>query len=345
MADTIQSLITGISRNKAAIVEKLNSMKMFPDGTDLNKVKLEDCAGIICNIYFHESDPNKPITVDMGEEFTIVEGYHKNCVIKGGPPDDVTKVYKLQEIGVSSPEPDATVAKVVTLVSDGDAANYYGMSKVTIQPLGKHYINASHADIALERDATQGDVSPDVLSGKVACGCHTDSDGTKTAKKVRGSMPNRGAVTGVVDVAHPTFDIEGGYHNGDGSVIADVEELTVDCPTDQSDRTEIKSKTGKFLSRVFVKPLHRKYADTTEASIHDSVTTDLTKHVLKDTKVYARLANGYSTPIDGAMPNNSGWEYTLNDNITSIEIPIGYHAGGKYVKFDDSVIIAALQAI
>lgn len=325
---TISSLITGISNNKATLVSKVKNMGLFTEA-EAKTAKLSDAVNKINGINIHDC---KNYTVDMGETYTIPAGYHPTgATITGGPPDDVSKVYTLQALTVASPEPNAS-SKTVTLTSDGDPNNYYGISQVTITPLGAKYIKTDQATIS----------AGDVLLNKVAYGKNSSGD----AVKITGTMPNRGAVSQILDATanNTSYTILAGYHNGNGEV-----KIVTDTVTFKPTKSVqvANAPTGKVFSAAACDPIPNQYVDVTDTNLTKGNYESGVKspQILSGYKAASKFSDGTYEIIEGSMANNGIIIESLDGvESTTFFIPAGYTGGGS-VTFDDSTIIAALQAI
>lgn len=82
-------------------------------------------------------------------------------------------------------------------------------------------------------DATA--LAAEILSGKTAY---------RSGDKITGTMPNRGAVTGVIDTVAGEYSIPQGYHDGSGKVGIDATEQTKLIPVNIRQGVEVLGITG-----------------------------------------------------------------------------------------------------
>ena len=77
---------------------------------------------------------------------------------------------------------------------------------------------------------------------------------TKTAyvngSKVTGTMPNRGAVTGVISTVAGQYSIQNGYHDGSGTVEIDSTEQAKIIPENIKAGVEILGQTGTYTGEA-----------------------------------------------------------------------------------------------
>ena len=175
------------------------------------------------------------------------------------------------------------------------------LSKVTVAAIPANYQDTTNVDAA----------AGDVLAGKMIV--------TSTGE-VEGTMPNRGAVSKVLDAttSNQSYTVPAGYHNGSGTVSIVLETKSA-TPTESSQT--IAPTTGKVLSQVTVNAIPAKYGDTTG---DDGVAAN----VLAGKKVHT-IVNGTATQITGSMTNNGAISATIDGlTTTSYSVPSGYTTGG-----------------
>ena len=332
MSDTtspISTLIKGISDSKVLIVNKAIEMGLVPE-ENRQTAKLGAVASLLNTIPVHDCED---LIVQVGDaDVEIADGYHKGCKIQVGTNEQIKHKYTLKEYTVNSPEPDASTSTIVSLATQGDASSgdYYGIKSVTINPLGKQYIKVEEK----VNDKSTITSSDKVLEGNVAYGRNSSGN----AQAFTGSMPNKTGYWGVIDTNTTNYklDIPAGYHNGNTNITALATDKTIDCPTDQTNPTEVTDLSGAFLSKVTIRPLPRSYANTSDAS-ENSADNVIANKVLADTTVYAKKKSGnqwYSEKISGAMTNQTGFSHSLDTRDQNYEkrIPEGYHDGTKSIK-------------
>lgn len=333
MSDTtspISTLIKGISDSKVLIVNKAIEMGLVPE-ENRQTAKLGAVAALLNTIPVHECED---LIVQVGDtDVEIADGYHKGCKIQVGTNDQIKHKYTLKGYTVNSPEPDASTPTIVSLSTQGDASSgdYYGISSVTINPLGKQYIKVE------EKVDDKGTItsSDKVLYGNVAYGRNSS---TGNAQAFTGSMPNKTGYWDVIDTNTSNYRvlIPEGYHNGQTNISALVTDKTIDCPTDQINPTDVTDSSGAFLSKVTIRPLPRSYANTSDAS-ENRADNVIANKVLKNTTVYAKRKSGdqwYSEKISGEMLDQTGFSYSIDtrDQNYQKKIPEGYHDGTKSIN-------------
>lgn len=121
---------------------------------------------------------------------------------------------------------------------------YNALSKVTVTPIPDNFADTS--------DAT-------ALAAYILSGYSAYIDGVKTD----GTMANRGAITGTLDVSTTRYAIPIGYHDGFGSVQIVLEQKSA-TPTKSTQ--EITPASGKVLSSVSIDPIPSNYMDTSDAT-------------------------------------------------------------------------------
>ena len=99
---------------------------------------------------------------------------------------------------------------LIDLTSDTISANDVINSKTFHLPSGA----VATGTCTYDADTSDANVSAsEILNTKTAY---------KAGSKITGTMPNRGAVTGVISTANQTYTIPNGYHDGSGSVSIDA---------------------------------------------------------------------------------------------------------------------------
>ena len=154
-------------------------------------------------------------------------------------------------------------------------------------------------------DATA--TTSDILSGKTAYG---------NGKKITGSMPERGAVNGVITQKENTFTILEGHHNGGGSVYIAQSEQQKIIPENIKNGVSILGINGSFTSDA----------------------TASTSNILSGLTAY--ISSGKTT---GTMNNNGAVSGVINTFSESYTIPEGYHSGlgTVYIAPDEQAKITA----
>lgn len=179
------------------------------------------------------------------------------------------------------------------------------LSKVTVAAIPSAYQDVSNVDA----------VAGDVLSGKIIVA----ADGTE----ITGSMPNRGAVSKVLDATtnNQSYTVPSGYHNGTGTVSITLEEKSA---TPAAAAQDVVPTSGKVLSKVTVNAIPSNWGNTTG---DDGVAAN----VLSGIKVHSN-DDGDAVAITGSMPNNGAVSATLTTSTTSYTVPAGYHSGSGKVS-------------
>ena len=123
---------------------------------------------------------------------------------------------------------------LIDLTGDDVAASHVLSGKKFHLPSGAPATGTCPYD-ADTSDATA--VADEILTGKTAY---------KNGSKVTGTMPNRGAQTGVIDTKTGSVTIQQGYHDGSGSVAIDSTEQSKIIAENIKDGVEILGVTGTY---------------------------------------------------------------------------------------------------
>ena len=110
-----------------------------------------------------------------------------------------------------------------------------------------HLPNGAQATGTCEYDADTTDatvVAAEILAGKTAY---------KNGEKLTGTMPNRGAVAGVISDASSPYTVPNGYHDGSGVVGIDSTELTKLVPNNIREGVTVLGVTGTMSGSEGVK--------------------------------------------------------------------------------------------
>lgn len=221
--------------------------------------------------------------IKEGDTYTIPEGYHNGSGTVSGIAGGGD--YNLQSKSV-------TPTKLQQSVTPD--SGYYGLSDVTVAAIPANYQDVS---------ATTA-TAPDVLANKV----FTSKEGVTTT----GEMPNNGAVSQKLTVEQPSYTVPKGYHDGLGTVSADLETKTITPTKSQQD---ISPTVGKLLSGFTVEAIPDEYITTDDA-------TATAEHILNGDTAYVG-----GKKVTGTMPNNGSDVQTLDTTTTTHTIPAGYHDG------------------
>lgn len=342
---SIASKLAQIKEDKQDLAAKVKEFGLG-DGSDSLETATDKIYGI--KVY---SIADSSFEVTEGKSTEFPSGYYVGGTITGLTNNELdAQKYRTQ---AKSCTPNKTT-QVISPDNDDNGTlengEYYALSSVTVHP-----IPAIYADTT---DATQ-----DVNDSIVAIGVHPDltvyarsSDG-KSAKKIKGTMHVNTASQKPLTVGDDSFTISGGFHTGNGTVYVDSEEVLMECPTNQGvEPTKVESEDGKFLSRVYIKPLSKAWANTSSATTDQN--GELSGMIPQGIAVYAKNAAGVAKRIEGSMTKRRGIEASIDgildlntgDSINAegslyYTIPAGYYIEDSIISFDDSTILSLLDEI
>lgn len=128
----------------------------------------------------------------------------------------------------------------------------------------------------------------EILSGKTAY---------VNAQKVTGSMPNRGAVTGVIDEVDEVYHIPSGYHDGSGTVAIDSTEQAKIIASNIKDGVEILGVTGTYTGEGVTSQTKNVTPYTTAQAILPDSGYDYLAQVNVAAIAYSETPNSYGTTV------------------------------------------------
>lgn len=85
--------------------------------------------------------------------------------------------------------------------------------------------------------------------------------------KLTGTMPNKGAVNGVISTKNGTYTVPQGYHDGSGTVRIDSTEMTKLIPTNIKDGVTILGVTGSLTGNEDDVPQQKTVTPSTQQQI------------------------------------------------------------------------------
>ena len=169
----------------------------------------------------------------------------------------------------------------------------------TLLDLTSDTVDASH----LLKNVTAHDKSGAPITGS----CEFDSDTSdanalaseiledKTAyalgNKLTGTMPNRGAVTGVIDDIENDYTIQNGYHDGSGTVGIDATEKAKIIPTNIKNGVEILGVTGSYAGQTATAQSKTATPKTTQQTILPDSGYDYLSQVVVNAIAYEEVDN------------------------------------------------------
>lgn len=224
--------------------------------------------------------------------------------------------------------------KTVTL--SRSAQVIYGGTQVSGQKYGDKfltYVEVPAIDSKLQDVSGVTATAADVLTGK----SFVNSSGTVVAGTIKKIEKKDFALTPEND----EFDIETGYYykgstaGTSGYITVASEAITVTPKT----TAQTLESSDNFYHRVTVNAIPSNYGNVSDATL---TSADL----LIGKTAYGKNAAGNAVKITGSMVNHGSISSNAIDGMetTSITIGAGYTTGGT-ISFDDSAIVAALEAI
>lgn len=237
--------------------------------------------------------------------------------ITGTMPNNgaVNKILDAKNTSFTIPSGKHSGSGVVKIVSESKTITPT-KEKQTITPTSGKVLTVVEVESIpdLYIDTTDADaVSANILVGKTAY---------VNGEKVTGSMPDRGAVSVVLDTETMSYTVPSGRHSGLGKVSIVTETKSV-TPTKAAQA--ITPTSGKVLAAVNVAAIPAAYQDVTGVTA--------TAADVLDNK-YIVTADGKK--VEGSMPNNGEISGSIDGmTTTSYTIPAGYTPGGTVTLTSD----------
>lgn len=124
---------------------------------------------------------------------------------------------------------------------------------------------------------------------------------TKTAyvnrSKITGTMPNRGAVTGVISSVDGEYTIQNGYHDGSGKVSISSTERSKIIAANIKSGVEILGVTGTYSGESVTAQAKTATPSTTQQVITPDADYDYLSQVTVAAIPYTETANTYGTTV------------------------------------------------
>lgn len=115
--------------------------------------------------------------------------------------------------------------------------------------------------------------------------------------KITGTMPNRGAVTGIIDEVDEVYHIPSGYHDGSGTVAIDSTEQAKIIASNIKDGVEILGVLGTYTGEGVTAQTKNVTPYTTPQSILPDVGYDYLAQVNVAAISYTETPNSYGTTV------------------------------------------------
>lgn len=115
--------------------------------------------------------------------------------------------------------------------------------------------------------------------------------------KLTGTMPNNGAVSGVIDDVSDTYTIPAGYHDGSGTVEIDSTETAKIIPSNIKEGVEILGVTGTYTGEGVSAQAKTATPYTTQQVILPDTGYDYLSQVTVEAIYYNESANAYGTTV------------------------------------------------
>lgn len=231
-------------------------------------------------------------SVVEGNSYTIPRGFHDGTGTVKGLTDTSGEAekYKLQSKEILPAKEEITV---------GPDEGFYGLESVKVLPIPAKYQDVTGVTATADK----------VLNDSFFV--------TNTGVRTQGTMVDRKAVTGTLDVSKTSFVIEQGYHNGEGAVSIVLETKTA-TPTEEAQH--IAPTAGKVLSQVTINPIPENYGNASNVTVAEN-------QLLSGVTAIGKDAEGKAYTVTGTMPNNENWGVEVKPSNSNPEIAEGYYNG------------------
>ena len=115
--------------------------------------------------------------------------------------------------------------------------------------------------------------------------------------KIIGTMPNRGAVTGIISTVDGTYTIQNGYHDGSGTVSIDSTEQSKIIASNIKDGVQILGVTGTYTGEGVTAQAKTATPYTTQQVILPDSGYDYLSQVTVQAIAYSETPNAYGTTV------------------------------------------------
>lgn len=115
--------------------------------------------------------------------------------------------------------------------------------------------------------------------------------------KITGTMPNRGAVTGIISTVDGTYTIQNGYHDGSGTVSIDSTEQSKIIASNIKDGVQILGVTGTYTGEGVTAQAKTATPYTTQQVILPDSGYDYLSQVTVQAIAYSETPNAYGTTV------------------------------------------------
>lgn len=140
-----------------------------------------------------------------------------------------------------------------------------------------------------DADTSDADASAsEILLGKTAY---------VNGQKLTGTMPNQGAVSGVIDDVNTPYTIPAGYHDGSGTVEVDSTEAAKIIPANIKEGVTILGVEGEYAGEGVTAQTKTATPYTTQQTILPDAGYDYLSQVTVEAIYYNESANSYGTTV------------------------------------------------